>query len=297
MKKVAATPRKPRATKAARAPDGALTNNPELAELVGRVDPSEFPIVVLQGCDPATINAAARHWMHSRLPDGARRLTPVDGVPGCKTCAAYTVVDLAAASTPGDRALAMAYVRNVSKLRHAVRTYHSFLVYDMHLVNSRCFLGLNFARVLGTTCRPQALSESLRSHAVVVRVRCAPRAAPPRLRALAAAAIAGDCVASARKYAHEALKTCLDPGLAFAALVESAEVAGTPSTVARRLGSSLTISPSPSGRLALIAAAARLEHLSLQVSRPVHALELMAIVAASPEHAAAFAAGPGRDAA
>lgn len=237
-----------------------LDDNPSLAVYM-QTDPVHFPIVILHGYNPAALNAVARHWISSHHPD--KRLTPVDGVPGCKTCEAFTVVDLAAASTPGDRAVAMAYVRDVSRQRHATRTYHSFLIYDMHLSHSRCFQGLAYARVLATTCRVHALSDTLRSHAVFMRIRT-PVVVPPRLVSLADAAVAGDCVQAARKYSHEALKACLDPGMAYAALVESATVKGIDDI------------------------AASLEHMSLHLTRPVHALELMALVAASPENAEVF---------
>jgi hypothetical protein len=237
-----------------------LADNPIFASYV-KTDPAFFPIVILHGYNPAALNAVARHWIQTHNP--GKRLTAVDGVPGCKTCEAFTVVDLAAASTPGDRAVAMAYVREVSRQRHATRTYHSFLIYDMHLSHSRCFQGLGFARVLATTCRAHALSDTLRSQAVFMRIRT-PVAVPPRLVGLADAAVAGDCVQAARKYSHEALKACLDPGMAYAALVDSGVVKGIDDV------------------------AASLEHMSLHLTRPVHALELMALVAASEENAAIF---------
>ncbi len=214
--------------------------------------PSDFPIAVVVGAHEAALNAAARHWIGVRRTC-LRSLRPVEGVPGCKTCEAYTVIDLAASSTPGDRAAAMAYMRDVSTLPHVTRTYHSFLVYDMHLVHSRCFLNLRYVRVLGTTSRPAALCERLRSHCAFVRLRTS-CSVPARLGQLASAAVVGDCVASARRYAHEALKTCLDPALAYRALLEA-------STDGRESD------------------AARLEHLSLKLTRPVHALELMALLA------------------
>lgn len=240
--------------------DEVIADNPTFAKFL-EMPPTEFPIVIIHGYNPAALNIAARHWITTHNP--GRRLTPVDSAPGCKTCEAYTVVDLAAASTPGDRAVAMNYVREVSRQRHATRTYHLFLVYDMHLAHSRCFQGLAYARVLATTCRAHALSDTLRSHAVFLRLRTR-FAVPPRLVSLAEASVAGDCVQAARKYSHEALKACLDPGMAYAALVEA------------------------SHETAVHDIAAQLEHVSLHLTRPVHALELMAMVASSDRNAEIF---------
>lgn len=222
------------------------------------ISPKSFPVVVLHGANPAELNALARHWM-SKHNASAKRLVPVESVPCCKTCEAYTVIDLAAASTPGERTSAMLYLRDITKLRHATRVYHSFLVYNMHLATSRSFMGLKYARVLGTTNRPQSLSDTLRSQCAFVRVRTV-IGVPRNLAALARTAIASDCIEGARRYSHEALKACLDPASAYLALVEQTQ--------------------------GMEEDAARLEHLSLHLTRPVHALELMALVAASETNAA-----------
>ena len=134
--------------------DELLAANADLA-YVFSMHPGEFQIAVLQGWNPASLNAIARHWVTSHE---SGRLAPVEGVAGCKTCEGYTVVDLGAASTPGDRSGAMEYVREISKLRHATRGTHLVLVYDMHLVSSRCFMDLRHVRLVGTTCRPHALA-------------------------------------------------------------------------------------------------------------------------------------------
>jgi len=225
-----------------------IAANPALAHVLA-MHPCHFHVAVLQGWNPASLNAVARHWVTSHE---SGRLTPVEGLAGCKTCEGYTVVDLGAASTPGDRSAAMEYVREISKLRHATRGTHLVLVYDMHLVSSRCFMDLQHVRLVGTTCRSHALSDGLRSQAVMIRVRT-DFSVPPKLSSLARVATAGGlCVPGARKYSHEALKACLDPAMSYRALIES------------------------SG-WDQVDAAADLEWTSLQVTRPVHALELLAL--------------------
>lgn len=148
----------------------------------------------------------------------------------------------------------MAYMREVATLQHAMTKYHMFLVYEMHLVNSRCFQNLRYARIVGTTSRPGCVSEALISSAFRVRVRC-PIVVPHQLSKLAEAAIAGDSVPAARKFAHEALKTCLDPSMAYLALLDAG--------ICDR---------------DTIVALADVEHLSHLITRPVHALELAALM-------------------
>jgi hypothetical protein len=219
------------------------------------VHPKTFPLVILHGWNSAVLNERARAWLTQHEP-GAR-LRPVAGLTGCKTSAAYTVVDLASSSTPAERASAMAYVREVGKLQHATLVHHMFLVYDMHLVNSRCFQNLGFSRVLGTTSKVGALSASIHSSAVFVRVAGAVEV-PAQMTSLAQAAVAGQCVLAARKFAHEALKTCLEPHAAFLALMEAA--APVDRETVREL--------------------ADIEHVSHLVTRPAHAIELAALLVA-----------------
>jgi hypothetical protein len=221
-----------------------------------RVDPICFALSVLQGWNPAVVNAAARRWMNAGRP--VARMTPVAGLTAVRTSVQYTVIDLAAASTPAERSAAMAYMRDVATIQHATSKYHMFLVYEMHLVNSRCFQNLRYARIVGTTSRPGSVSEALMSSAFKIRVRC-PIVVPHQLSKLAEAAIAGDSVPAARKFSHEALKTCLDPGMAYLALIDAAEVADHDS----------------------IATLADVEHLSHLITRPVHALELAALTLSS----------------
>jgi hypothetical protein len=223
-------------------------------ECLSRVDPVCFMLSVLHGWNSAIVNAAARSWMNSgRL--GAR-MTPVPGLTAVRTSVQYTVIDLAAAGTPAERTAAMVYMREVATLQHAVLKYHMFLVYDMHLVNTRCFQNLRYARIVGTTTRPGCLSEALMSSAFRIRVRC-PMIVPHQLSRLAEAAIAGDSVPAARKFSHEALKTCLDPNMAYLALLDAAPDFGD------------------------ISELAEVEHLSHLVTRPVHALELAALMVSS----------------
>lgn len=225
-------------------------------DCLANVHPVLFPLTVLQGWNSAVVNASARRWMNAGRP--VARMTPVAGLTAVRTSVQYTVIDLAAASTPAERSAAMAYMREVATMQHATSKYHMFLVYDMHLVNSRCFQNLRYARIVGTTSRPGSVSEALISSAFKVRVRC-PMIVPHQLSKLAEAAIAGDSVPAARKYAHEALKTCLDPGMAYLALLDAAMV----------------------GDHDTIAALVDVEHLSHLITRPVHALELAALLVSS----------------
>lgn len=219
-----------------------------------RLDPSCFALTIIQGWSSAQINAVARRWVTTHRP-GAR-MCAVEGHAAVRTCVQYTVIDLSAASTPSERSAAMAYMREGAMLQHASTRFHMFLVYDMHLVNSRSFQNLRYARVVGTTTRPGAISEAVMSAAFRVRVRC-PLVVPHKLAKLAEEAVLGDCVAAARKYSHEALKTCLDPHMAYLALLEA------------RPGCSD------------IAKIAEVEHLSHLITRPAHALELAALIVCS----------------
>jgi hypothetical protein len=226
-------------------------------ECLTDVDPVFFPLSVLQGWNSSIVNAAARSWINAGRP-GAR-MTPVTGLTAVRTSVQYTVIDLAAASTPAERSAAMAYVREVATLPHAMTKYHMFLVYEMHLVNSRCFQNLRYARIVGTTSRPGCVSGELMSSAFRVRVRC-PLVVPHQLSKLAEAAIAGDSVPAARKYAHEALKTCLDPSMAYLALLDAAAGELDHDTICEL---------------------AEVEHTSHLITRPVHALELAALLVSS----------------
>jgi hypothetical protein len=226
-------------------------------ECLDRLDPICFALTVVQGWNSAAINAVARRWMNAAYP-GAR-MTPVAGLTAVKTSVQYTVVDLAAASTPAERSGAMAYMREVAALPHAVSKFHMFLVYDMHLVNSRCFQNMRYARVVGTTSRPGSVSEALMSSAFRVRVRC-PLIVPHQMAKLAEAAVVGECVAAARKFSHEALKTCLDPHMAFLALVDASQDVLDHDKIAEL---------------------AEIEHVSHLITRPVHALELAALLVSS----------------
>ena len=215
------------------------------------VDPRSFELAIMHGWNSAVVNRAARRWLEAHEP-GAH-FSQVPGVVGAKTSAAYTVIDLSAPSTPAERSAAMAYMREVSRLQHATRTHHMFLVYDMHLVSPRSFLNLGYARVLATTSRCDAVNDTVRSTAVFLRVPCQ-LVVPPVLANMAKSAVAGQCVAAARKYSHESLKTCLDPNMAYLALLEAVGGMG-------------------------IEELAETEHVSHLVTRPAHALELAAIQA------------------
>lgn len=215
-----------------------------------RVHPNSFEMSILHGWNAAVVNRAARHWVDSHEP-GAR-LSAVAAVPGCSTSARFTVIDLSAVGTPSDRVAAMIYMRDVCRQQHAVTRWHLFLVYDMHLVSSRSFLNMPWARIVGTTSRMDALSSTIRSAAVFIRVRCEVTV-PAAIESLVAAAAAGGCVAAARKFAHEAIKTCVDAHITYAAL--------------------LAARPDAADDLADI------EHMAHLITRPVHALELAAIVA------------------
>lgn len=225
-------------------------------DCLDRVDPVFFPLSVLHGWNSAIVNATARRWMNAGRQ--VVRMMPVAGLTSVRTSVQYTAIDLAAASTPAERSAAMAYMREVATLPHAMSKYHMFLVYDMHLVNSRCFQNLRYARIVGTTSRPGSVSEALMSSAFKIRVRC-PMIVPHQLSKLAEAAIAGDSVPAARKYAHEALKTCLDPSMAYLALIDAATVCDH----------------------VKIAELADIEHMSHLITRPVHSLELAALMVSS----------------
>lgn len=225
-------------------------------DCLSRIDPVCSPLHVLHGWNSAIVNAVARRWMEAVHP-GAR-MTSVADLTAVRTSVQYTVIDLAAASTPAERSAAMAYMREVATLQHAVSMYHMFLVYDMHLVNSRSFQNLRYARIVGTTTRSGYVADSLMSSAFWIRVRC-PMTVPDQLYKLAEAAIAGDSVPAARKYSHEALKTCLDPSMAYLALLEAGGELGCD----------------------VVAELANIEHLSHLITRPVHALELAALMASS----------------
>lgn len=218
------------------------------------LDPICFTLSVFNGWNSAIVNASARRWMNAARP--CTRMTPVAGLTAVRTSVQYTVIDLAAASTPAERYSAIAYIRDVAALPHAVSKYHMFLVYDMHLVNSRCFQNLMYARIVGTTTRSDSVSEALMSSAFRIRVRC-PMIVPHQISILAEAALAGDSVPAARKFSHEALKTCLDPSMAYLALLEAAPYFNN------------------------ITDFADIEHTSHLITRPVHALELAALIVSS----------------
>lgn len=225
--------------------------------------PNTYPKVILYGSSQAQLNEAAREWIH-RFETTTPK--PMEQVPGGKSCEGYTSIDLAACSTPAERATAIAYVKSLSKVPHATRTRHLILVYDLHLAanNARAFLNLNGVSLLATTNRIQAIPERLKSESSLIRIKARPEKLPPKLTSLAKAVLAtGPCIPGARKFAHEAMKLCLDPAAPYVAIL--AELGGQYHTAGGQYDAAIE--------------AARLEHTSLGITRPVHALELFALKA------------------
>ena len=212
--------------------------------------PNTFRKLILYGCNQAHLNAMARGWAEKFEP---YKLVDIDGIVGARTCEGYMTIDLAACSTPAERAAAIHYVQDLSRSPHATRTKHLVIVYDIHLnTNPLAFNGMPCVALIGTTNRLQALSTNLLSEAITVRVPCPPVALPSKLTALAKAALAtGPCIPAARRYAHESSKLCLDPAAAYVAILEELHC--------------------DDGRA--IEEAARLEHVGTSITRAVHALE------------------------
>ena len=217
--------------------------------------PNTHSKVILYGCSQALLNAAAREWIQLYEPG---TLKTMDQVPGGRTCEGYTTIDLAACSTPAERATAIAYVRCLSRSPHATKPCHLILVYDLHLANhSRSFLNLRGISLVATTNRLQAVPDSLKSDSILVRLPSRPLTIPAKMTSLAKSVLAtGPCIQGARKFAHEAMKLCLDPAAPYAAILDEMPQQFCHDAVSE---------------------AARLEHKSLGITRPVHALELFAL--------------------
>jgi hypothetical protein len=216
--------------------------------------PDSIPFTLFVGADPAKLSAAATSWARDSASRPYATLDDVDFLH--RRSVALIEADMSMGKGSERSAFVDAALETFI-LPHATRARHVLLLHNLHELPTRTLLRLCSAigplcALVATTPRMQCIPHRLASRASVVRVRCEPRV-NPALRALVRKC--GESTESCRAFAHECSKLACPEHEPYHAL--------------------LALAPYDPE---VVRAAADIEHLSTQISRPVHALELFAVV-------------------